>query len=82
MAMTVGIVGLYHHPPENTGGLCMDEKSRVQALDRSQSVLPIPPQAPERATHDYVGNGVTSLFLAALLRTCPPSRILAIITSR
>src|SRR5215204_3156935 len=53
----VDIVGLYHHPPERAVVLCVDEKSQIQALDRSQPVLPMMPGMPERRTHDYVRNG-------------------------
>ena len=60
----VDVVGLYHNPPEKAVVLCVDEKSQVQALDRSQPVLPMMPGMPERRTHDYVRNGVTSLFAA------------------
>jgi transposase len=60
----VDVVGLYHNPPERAVVLCVDEKSRVQALDRSQPVLPMMPGMPERRTHDYARNGITSLFAA------------------
>jgi transposase len=60
----IDVVGLYHHPPERAVVLCTDEKSQVQALDRSQPVLPMMPGMPERRTHDYVRNGITSLFAA------------------
>jgi transposase len=60
----VDVVGLYHNPPEKAVVLCVDEKSRVQALDRSQPVLPMMPGMPERRTHDYARHGVTSLFAA------------------
>ena len=60
----VDVVGLYHHPPERAVVLCVDEKSQIQALNRSQPVLPMMPGMPERATHDYVRNGITSLFAA------------------
>jgi hypothetical protein len=49
----VDVVGLYHHPPERAVVLCVDEKSGVQALDRSQPVLPMMPGVPERRSHDY-----------------------------
>ena len=58
------VVGLYHNPPEKAVVLCVDEKSQVQALDRSQPVLPMMPGMPERRTHDYARHGVTSLFAA------------------
>jgi transposase len=60
----VDVVGLYHDPPERAVVLCVDEKSQVQALDRSQPVLPMMPGMPERRTHDYARNGITSLFAA------------------
>jgi transposase len=60
----VDVVGLYHNPPERAVVLCVDEKSQIQALDRSQPVLPIMPGTPERATHSYIRNGITTLFAA------------------
>ena len=60
----VDVVGLYHNPPEKAVVLCVDEKSQMQALDRSQPVLPMMPGMPERRTHDYARHGVTSLFAA------------------
>ncbi|MFJ9655760.1 IS630 family transposase [Streptomyces microflavus] len=64
IAKVVDVVGLYHHPPEKAVVLCVDEKSQIQALDRSQPVLPMMPGMPERRTHDYYRHGVTSLFAA------------------
>jgi transposase len=58
------IVGLYLNPPERALVLCVDEKSQVQALDRTRPVLPLRPGVPARQTHDYVRNGTTSLFAA------------------
>jgi transposase len=58
------VVGLYLNPPEHAVVYCVDEKSQVQALARSQPVLPMMPGMPERRTHDYVRHGVTSLFAA------------------
>jgi transposase len=58
------VVGLYLDPPERALVLSVDEKSQVQALDRTSPVLPMMPGMPERRTHDYVRNGVTSLFAA------------------
>lgn len=58
------IVGLYLHPPESAVVLSVDEKSQVQALARSQPVLPMMPGTPERRSHDYVRHGTTSLFAA------------------
>jgi transposase len=60
----VDVIGLYHNPPERAVVLCVDEKSQVQALDRSQPVLPMMPGMPERRTHDYLRHGITSLFAA------------------
>ena len=64
VAKVVDVVGLYHNPPENAVVFCVDEKSQIQALDRSQPVLPMMPGMRERRTHDYQRNGVTSLFAA------------------
>ena len=58
------VVGLYLDPPERALVLCVDEKSQIQALDRSQPVLPMMPGMPERRTHDYVRHGTSSLFAA------------------
>jgi len=58
------IVGLYLNPPEAAVVLCVDEKSRVQALGRSQPAFPMMPGMPERRTHDYVRHGTTTLFAA------------------
>ena len=58
------IVGLYLHPPERAVVLCVDEKSQIQALDRTQPVLPLRPGVPRQQTHDYKRNGTTSLFAA------------------
>jgi transposase len=60
----VDVVGLYHNPPDKAVVLCVDEKSQIQALDRSSPVLPMMPGMPERRTHDYVRHGITSLFAA------------------
>ena len=60
----VDVVGLYHNPPEKAVVLCVDEKSQIQALDRSQPVLPMMPGMPGRRTHDYLRHGITSLFAA------------------
>jgi transposase len=64
VAKVVDVVGLYHNPPERAVVLCVDEKSQMQALDRSQPVLPMMPGMPERRSHDYVRHGTTSLFAA------------------
>jgi transposase len=58
------IVGVYLDPPERAVVLCVDEKSQIQALDRSAPSLPMLPGTPERATHDYKRNGTSSLFAA------------------
>jgi transposase len=58
------VVGLYLNPPEGAVVLCVDEKSQVQALARSQPAFPMMPGMPEKRTHDYVRHGVTSLFAA------------------
>jgi transposase len=58
------VVGLYLDPPERALVLAVDEKSQIQALDRSQPVLPLLPGTPERRSHDYVRHGTTSLFAA------------------
>jgi len=58
------IVGLYLHPPDRALVLCVDEKSQIQALDRTAPLLPMRPGQPERRTHDYVRHGTTSLFAA------------------
>jgi len=58
------IVGLYLNPPEGALVLCVDEKSQIQALDRTQPVLPLRPGLPERRTHDYVRHGTTNLYAA------------------
>lgn len=58
------VVGLYVSPPEHALVLCVDEKSQIQALDRSQPMLPMRPGQPARRSHDYKRHGVTSLFAA------------------
>lgn len=58
------IVGLYMSPPENALVLAVDEKSQVQALDRTAPILPMMPGTPARATHDYVRHGTTTVFAA------------------
>jgi transposase len=63
------VVGLYMSPPEDAIVLCVDEKSQVQALDRTQPLLPMEPGQAERGTHDYVRNGTTSLFAALNVAT-------------
>ena len=63
------IVGLYLDPPDRALVLCVDEKSQIQALDRSQPLLPMRPGQVERRTHDYVRHGTTSLFAALDIKT-------------
>ncbi len=58
------IVGLYLDPPDKALVLCVDEKAQIQALDRSQPLLPMRPGQAERRTHDYVRHGTTTLFAA------------------
>jgi transposase len=58
------VVGLYLNPPENSIILCVDEKSQIQALERSQPILPLLPGVPERQSHDYYRHGTTTLFAA------------------
>jgi transposase len=58
------IVGLYLNPPDKALVLCVDEKAQIQALDRSQPVLPLRPGQVERRTHDYTRHGTTTLFAA------------------
>jgi transposase len=63
------IVGLYLNPPERALVLCVDEKSQIQALDRTQPLLPLRPGQPERRSHDYKRHGTTSLFAALDVKT-------------
>lgn len=63
------IVGLYMSPPDNAVVLCVDEKSQIQALDRTQPMLPMRPGQMERRTHDYRRHGTTSLFAALNVAT-------------
>ncbi|HKV16666.1 MAG TPA: IS630 family transposase [Reyranella sp.] len=63
------VVGLYMSPPERAVVLCVDEKSQIQALDRSQPMLPMRPGQPARRTHDYTRHGTTSLFAALDIAT-------------
>ena len=74
----VDVVGLYLNPPENAIVLCMDEKSQIQALDRTQPSLPMKPGRAGTMTHDYKRNGTTTLFAALgtldgkVIGTCMP----------
>jgi transposase len=63
------IVGLYMHPPEHAVLFCVDEKSQIQALDRTQPLLPMRPGQVERRTHDYKRHGTTTLFAALNVKT-------------
>jgi transposase len=63
------IVGLYMDPPDRAMVLCVDEKSQIQALDRTMPLLPMRPGQAERRTHDYVRHGTTSLFAALDVKT-------------
>src|SRR6202049_5177932 len=63
-AKLLDIVGLYLNPPEHALVLCVDEKTGIQALDRTQPLLPMRPGQTERRTHDYRRHGTTSLFAA------------------
>src|SRR6187431_194695 len=63
------IVGLYLDPPMKAMVLCVDEKSQIQALDRTQPLLPLAPGIPERRTHDYARHGTTTLFAALDIAT-------------
>jgi transposase len=63
------VVGLYLNPPERAVVLCVDEKSSIQALDRTAPILPMLPGVPERATHDYKRSGTSSLYAALDITT-------------
>jgi Transposase and inactivated derivatives len=63
-AKVVDVVGLYLHPPEHAVVLCVDEKTQIQALDRTQPLLPMRPGQIERRTHDYKRNGTVQLYAA------------------
>jgi len=69
VAKVTDVVGLYLAPPENAVVLCCDEKSQIQALDRTAPMLPMQPGLPERRTHDYVRHGTTTLFAALNITT-------------
>src|SRR5436190_16812797 len=79
-AKVADVVGLYLDPPGGAVVLSIDEKTQIQALDRTQPVLPIDFDASEKRTHDYVRHGTTNLFAALNVATgqvtgeCPPSR--------
>ena len=61
------VVGLYLNPPDKALVLCVDEKSQIQALDRTQPLLPLRPGIPARQSHDYTRHGTTTLFAAPYL---------------
>jgi transposase len=63
------VVGLYLHPPERAVVVCVDEKSQIQALDRTQPMLPVRPGLSPKRTHDYVRHGTTTLFAALEVAT-------------
>ena len=69
VAKVTDVVGLYLAPPENAVVLCVDEKSQIQALDRTAPMLPMQPGLPERRTHDYRRHGTTTLFAALDIAT-------------
>ena len=71
------IVGLYLDPPERAVVLCVDEKSQIQALDRTQPLLPMRPGQVERRTHDYERHGTTTLFAALVAATHPETDVKA-----
>jgi transposase len=77
------VVGLYLHPPEQAIVLCVDEKSQIQALDRTAPILPLRPGLAERRTHDYLRHGTTTLFAALEVATArsPTAALTAIATS-
>ena len=68
-AKVTDVVGLYLAPPENAIVLCVDEKSQIQALDRTQKTLPMQPGHAEQRTHDYVRHGTATLFAALEIAT-------------
>ena len=72
------VVGLYLDPPERAVVLCVDEKSQIQALDRTAPILPMLPGTPERATHDYKRAGTSSLYAALDITTGQGDRAAAL----
>ena len=68
-AKVIDVVGLYLAPPENAVVLCVDEKSQIQALNRTQKTLPMQPGRAEQRTHDYVRHGTATLFAALEIAT-------------
>src|SRR5215213_9007725 len=69
VAKVIDVVGLYLNPPENAIVLSVDEKSQIQALDRTQKTLPMQPGHAEQRTHDYLRHGTTTLFAALEIAT-------------
>jgi transposase len=69
VAKVTDVVGLYLAPPKNAVLLCIEEKSQIQALDRTQKTLPMQPGHAEQRTHDYVRHGTTTLFAALEIAT-------------
>ncbi|HYP61018.1 MAG TPA: IS630 family transposase, partial [Thermomicrobiales bacterium] len=69
VAKITDVIGLYMSPPENAIVLSVDEKSQIQALDRTQKVLPMQPGHAEQRSHDYVRHGTTTLFAALEIAT-------------
>jgi transposase len=69
VAKVTDVVGLYLAPPDNAIVLCVDEKSQIQALDRTAPVLPMQPHLIERRSHDYIRHGTTTLFAALEIAT-------------
>jgi transposase len=69
VAKVTDVVGLYLAPPENAVVLCVDQKSQIQALDRTAPILPLQPGLPERRTADYIRRGTTTLFAALEIAT-------------
>jgi transposase len=65
----VDVVGRYLHPPENAVVLCVDEKSQIEALDRTAPILPLQPGLPKRRSHDYLRHGTSTLFAALEIAT-------------
>ncbi|WP_280474872.1 IS630 family transposase [Nocardia farcinica] len=79
VAKVTDVVGLYLEPPENAIVLCVDEKSQIQALDRTAPMLPMQPGQIERRTHDYKRHGTTTLFAALEIAT---GQVTAAVTPR
>src|SRR5665213_1791671 len=73
------VVGLYLNPPEAALVLCVDEKTQIQALDRTQPVFPMRPGVPQRQSHDYVRHGTTNLYAALDVAS---GRVIADLTER